>query len=343
MTNNYDALLIVSFGGPEGPDDVIPFLTNVLRGRNVPPERMAEVAKHYDQFGGVSPINGQNRELIAALEAALHEHGPDIPIYWGNRNWHPLIEDTLQVMANDGVKNALAFVTSAYGSYSGCRQYRENIDNARAKVENAPHVDKLRLFFNHPGFIDANAENLSLALNQIDPIKRKKAKVVFTAHSIPTAMAENCNYESQLRETARLICQRVGHKSWELVFQSRSGPPTQPWLVPDIGDYLKELHARGCENVVVQPIGFVSDHLEVKFDIDIQAKEIADELGMNLIRAATAGVHPAFVGMIRELVLEKTESKKPQCEGVMGLVPDQCSTTCCLPAQAPAAAMRQQA
>ena len=337
----YDALLIVSFGGPEGPDDVIPFLTNVLRGRDVPPERMAEVAKHYDQFHGVSPINEQNRALIHELEKLFAESGPKLPIYWGNRNWHPMLEDTIKQMAEDGIKNALAFVTSAYSSYSGCRQYRENVENARAKVHNAPNIEKLRVFFNHPGFIEANVDRLLVCLNQLTDEHRKKSKLVFTAHSIPTSMAASCGYESQLRESAQLIAKAVHHDDWELVFQSRSGPPTQPWLVPDICDYIEELAAEGYEDVVVQPIGFVSDHLEVKFDLDKQAMELAESKGVRMLRAGTAGTHPAFVNMIRELVLEKLEGIQPKSEGTFGLVPDQCSTTCCPAPQRPVPASSQ--
>jgi ferrochelatase len=331
MVSKYDALLVVSFGGPEGPEDVIPFLTNVLRGRNVPPERMAEVAKHYDQFGGVSPINKHNRQLIAALEKLLVAEGPGLPIYWGNRNWHPMLENTLQQMADDGVENALAFVTSAYGSYSGCRQYRENIEEALKKVgSRAPAIEKLRIFFNHPGFIEANVEHLSTSIYQLEKERRDKCKIVFSAHSIPTSMADGCHYEAQLRETGRLICEALELSDWDLVFQSRSGPPTQPWLVPDICDYLKDLKEAGYRDVVVQPIGFICDHLEVVFDLDSQAKQQADELGLNLIRAATAGTHPAFVNMIRDLILEKTDGAEPKYLGSMGLVPEQCSTTCCL-------------
>ncbi|MDZ4835269.1 MAG: ferrochelatase [Candidatus Melainabacteria bacterium] len=328
--SKYDALLIVSFGGPEAPDDVIPFLENVLRGRNVPPERMVEVAKHYEQFGGVSPINEQNRALMHELKILFAEKGPHIPIYWGNRNWHPMLDETIKKMAEDGVRNALAFVTSAYSSYSGCRQYRENIEAAREKVgPNAPFIDKLRIFFNHPGFVEANVDRLRVALNQLTDEHRKKSKLVFTAHSIPTSMAAGCGYESQLRESGKLIAETVGHTDWELVFQSRSGPATQPWLVPDICDYIEELSAQGYEDVIVQPIGFVSDHLEVKFDLDKQAMELAESKGVRMLRAGTAGTHPAFINMIRELVLEKTNGDQPKAEGEFGLVPEQCSKSCC--------------
>ena len=246
MASLYDAILVVSFGGPEGMDDVMPFLENVLRGRNVPRERMLGVAKHYELFGGVSPINGQNRKLIAALRQELETKGPHLPIYFGNRNWHPLLADTLGKMRDDGVKNALAFVTSAYSSYSSCRQYLEDIERARASVgADAPRVDKLRAFFNHPGFIAANVANIQMALQQIPEERRAETQLVFTAHSIPESMAQNCDYEAQLQETSRLVADALGIVKWELVFQSRSGSPAQPWLGPDVCDYLRELHAAG--------------------------------------------------------------------------------------------------
>ncbi len=330
MASNYDALLVVSFGGPEGPHDVVPFLNNVLKGKNVPPERVREVARHYDQFGGVSPINEHNRLLIKALEELLSSEGPELPIYWGNRNWHPFLPDTLKQMSEDGIRNALAFVTSAYGSYSGCRQYLENIKEARVQVgPYAPEVEKLRLFFNHPGFIEANADHLLQSLQQLPDERRTKAKVIFTAHSIPKSMAEGCQYVSQLKEASQLVSDAVNHKDWELVYQSRSGPASQPWLSPDICDYLEDVAACGYNDVVVHPIGFLSDHLEVIYDIDLQAKEKADQLKINLIRAATAGVHPAFVRMIHDLILEKTADAQPKVSGEFGLVPEQCQTNCC--------------
>src|SRR5690349_11858353 len=252
---NYDALLIVSFGGPEGIDDVIPFLESVLRGRNVPRERMLSVAHHYEMFGGVSPINQQNRRLIAALKDELERNGPNLPIYWGNRNWHPLLPDTLRQMASDGVQNALAFVTSAYSSYSSCRQYRENIANAQAEVgPEAPRVDKLRAFYNHPLFIDANVDHVRAAWSKLDEEARSQAQLVFTAHSIPETMAANCDYVAQLQEAGSLIAEALGIEQWRLVYQSRSGSPMQPWLGPDICDYLRELHAQGTRSVVVAPI-----------------------------------------------------------------------------------------
>ena len=317
---DYDALLLVSFGGPEGMDDVIPFLENVLRGRNVPRERMLQVARHYEMFGGVSPINQQNRNLIAALEKELAENGPRIPIYWGNRNWHPLLPDTLARMAQDGIKNALAFVTSAYSSYSSCRQYRQNISDAQAAVgPDAPRVEKLRVFYNHPLFIEANVDHVRAALAQLEDAA--SATLVFTAHSIPESMAVNCDYAAQLAEAAGLIAHALGIKNWQLVYQSRSGSPSQPWLGPDVTDHLRTPHREGVRNVVVAPIGFVSDHMEVVYDLDIEARKVADELGMKMVRAATAGTHPAFVKMIRELVRERIENRVPE---------NSCAPDCCL-------------
>jgi protoporphyrin/coproporphyrin ferrochelatase len=329
---DYDALLIVSFGGPEGMDDVMPFLENVLRGRNVPRERMLQVAHHYEMFGGVSPINQQNRALIAALKNELETHGPNLPIYWGNRNWHPLLPDTLSQMARDGVKNALAFVTSAYSSFSSCRQYRQNIADAQTEVgRDAPRIDKLRAFYNHPLFIEANVDHIRRAPSQLDENARSQAHLVFTAHSIPDAMAANCEYEAQLAEAGRLIAEALGVERWRVVYQSRSGSPSQPWLGPDVNDYLRELRAEGVENVVVAPIGFVSDHMEIVYDLDYEAQNVAKQIGMTMVRAATAGTHPAFVKMIRELLLERMERKPARFLGSRGPVPDVCPADCCLP------------
>ena len=329
----YDALLVVSFGGPEGMDDVMPFLENVLRGRNVPRERMLGVAKHYELFGGVSPINGQNRKLIAALQQLLETQGPQLPVYFGNRNWHPLLVDTLAKMRDDGVKNALAFVTSAYSSYSSCRQYLEDIERARASVGvDAPRVEKLRAFYNHPGFIEANVANIRHALEQMPEERRVGAQLVFTAHSIPESMAQNCDYEAQLGETGKLIAESLGNKNWQLVFQSRSGSPAQPWLGPDVCDYLRELHTAGSKDVVVAPIGFVSDHMEIIYDLDTEAMGLSRELGLNIVRAATAGTHPAFIEMIRELILECIDPETPRrALGVMGPRESVCQTGCCSP------------
>jgi ferrochelatase len=336
LTLPYDAFILVSFGGPEGPDDVLPFLENVLRGRNVPRERMLEVAEHYQHFGGVSPINAQNRALIAALEQEFRDTGLKLPIYFGNRNWHPLMADTLRQMAADGVRRALAFVTSAYSSYSGCRQYRENIEAARQIVgPEAPTVDKLRVFYNHPGFVDPMVELVRDSLATIPAARRATTQLLFTAHSIPQAMSDNCNYVKQLTEAARLVASQtsdlgVAADRWQLVYQSRSGPPTQPWLEPDVGDALRAALASGATDAIVIPIGFISDHMEVMFDLDVEAHELCQEMGLNMIRCPTVGTHPRFVRMIAELVKERM-SKQPErlALGQYGPNHDVCPVDCC--------------
>ncbi len=333
VAHTYDALLIVSFGGPEGMDDVIPFLENVTRGRNIPRERLAAVGEHYYQFDGISPINAQNRALIAALETELREHGPDLPIYWGNRNWHPLLTDTIRQMRNDGVQRALAFFTSAYSSYSGCRQYREDLKRAQAEVgPDAPAIDKIRVFYNHPGFIEPNIENLQKAIAQIPEDRRAAAHIAFTTHSLPQVMADNCDYVAQHLEACRLIATAVNHANWKLVYQSRSGPPHQPWLEPDIVDHLEQLKADGVADVIIMPIGFISDHMEVLYDLDTEAAQAAQELGINLIRAATVGTHPLFISMIRELIMERqTANPQRRALGIRGPNRDICGIGCCLP------------
>jgi ferrochelatase len=312
--------------------EVMPFLENVLRGRNVPLERMRAVAHHYELFGGISPINSQNRTLIAALEKELEANGPRLSIYWGNRNWHPMLADTLRRMKDDGIKNALAFFTSAYSSYSGCRQYREDISRAQAEVgAGAPQVWKLRAFYNHPCFIESNVENLRAALDQIPLERRERAQVAFTAHSIPLSMAANCDYQAQLLETCRLVSEGASHERWRLVFQSRSGPPSQPWLEPDIRDYLLELKEAGTEDVVVAPVGFISDHMEVIYDLDTEARALSEKIGLNMVRASTVGAHPTFVRMIRELILERTVPDYPKrFAGTRGASHDVCPLDCCL-------------
>jgi len=333
MTAPYDALLVVSFGGPEKPEDVLPFLENVLRGKSVPRERMLEVAEHYDLFGGVSPLNAQNRALIVALVAELNAQGPPLPVYWGNRNWHPLLTDTVRQMIEDGVRRALAFVTSAFGSYSGCRQYREDIERARQEVgAEAPSIDKLRLFFNHPGFVEPMAERVAAALEEVPAERHDAAQLLFTAHSIPRAMADRSPYEAQLREACRLVAERVGRSTWQLVYQSRSGPPSQPWLGPDVKDFLREQAGAGSlQDVVVAPIGFLSEHMEVIYDLDLEVGDLCEELGINLVRAGVVGNHPRFVSMIRELVLERFDPQTPRLAlGTLGPSPDLCPPECCL-------------
>jgi protoporphyrin/coproporphyrin ferrochelatase len=332
VTVPYDAFLLVSFGGPEGPADVLPFLENVLRGKNVPRERMLEVAGHYQHFGGKSPINDQNRALLAAVEREFAATGVKLPVYWGNRNWHPMLSDTLRQMKQDGVKRALAFFTSAFSSYSGCRQYRENIAAAQADVgEGAPQVEKLRVFFNHPGFIEPMVEKTAAAIAQISAERRQKAQLLFTAHSIPLGMAATSQYESQLREASRLIAAGVARNDWRLVYQSRSGPPSQPWLEPDVGVAIKEIAQSGDKDVVVVPIGFISDHMEVLFDLDEEAQNIARQLGLSMVRAATVGTHPRFVRMIRELVQERlSENPERLALGALGPSHDVCPLDCCV-------------
>lgn len=334
MSQHYDALLVLSFGGPERREDVIPFLENVLRGKNVPRERMLAVAEHYYHFEGVSPINEQNRQLIAAIQQELLEQGIDLPVYWGNRNWHPLLADTLRQMKQDGKRRALVFVTSVFGSYSGCRQYLEDIDRARAEVEPpVPELDKLRCPFNHPGFIRAMAERVRDALEQVPPAERSRVQLVFTAHSIPTVMAQVSPYEAQLKEACRLVADAVGQPDWTLVYQSRSGPPSQPWLEPDVLDYLREIHRRQSHSaVVIAPIGFVSDHMEVLYDLDTEARALCAELGLPVVRAATAGVHPHFIAMIRQLIEERIEDAQERlCIGGLPAAPHVCPPDCCRP------------
>ncbi|MEZ5397537.1 MAG: ferrochelatase [Bryobacterales bacterium] len=324
----YDAILVLSFGSPEKHEDVIPFLENVLRGKNVPRERMLEVAEHYYHFDGRSPINEQNRELIAALERELGRTGPRLPVYWGNRNWEPYLADTLRRMADEGVERALAFVTSAYSSYSGCRQYREDVARAREEVgERAPEVHKLRAFFNHPGFIEPMIENAQAALDRIPAERREAAHVVFTAHSVPLSMASTSKYVVQLEEASRLVGAGIGRHQPKLVWQSRSGPPTQPWLEPDILDYLRGLE--GVKDVVIVPIGFISDHMEVLYDLDTEAVDVCRELGLNMERAATVGAHPRFVRMIVELVEERMEGGPRLALGSLGPSHDFCPADCC--------------
>jgi ferrochelatase len=333
----FDAIMVVSFGGPEGPDDVMPFLENVLRGKNVPQSRMLEVAEHYNHFGGVSPINQQNRDLVAALKQELADHQIELPVYWGNRNWHPSIPDTLLQMQRDGIGNALAFFTSAYSCYSGCRQYRENIMAAQVSLgDDAPQVHKLRMFFNHPAYIAASADRVGEALLQIPEQRRSATRFVFTAHSIPMAMAEGCSYTTQLEEASRLVMEQIGDQSWQLVYQSRSGPASQPWLEPDVCDYLEAIQQeQEIEDVVIMPIGFVSDHMEVLFDLDTEAKEVCDRTGINMVRAKTVGTHPEFIRMIRQLILERTEGKPREAIGAMPPNHDVCPGDCCLPGKRP--------
>lgn len=333
MSNSYDALVLVSFGGPEGRDDVMPFLRNVTRGRGIPDERLAAVAEHYYHFDGVSPINDQNRALLAALRDDFAANGLDLPMYWGNRNWSPYLADTVRVMRDDGVRRALAFVTSAYGSFSACRQYQNDIAAAREQVGvDAPAIDKIRHYFNHPGFIAPNVDAVRQAFSGMPAGTR----LLFTAHSIPVAMAQASGpdgslYVAELAEAARLVASAAAPGvEHELVWQSRSGPPSVAWLKPDVSDRITELAAAGVPGVVVSPIGFVSDHLEVAWDLDIEAARTAERAGIRFARAATAGDDPRFVAMVRELVRERTEAGSPKLAiGAMGPSHDVCPAGCC--------------
>ena len=330
----YDAILLTSFGGPEGPDDVIPFLENVLRGKPVPRERLMEVAEHYQHFGGVSPINQQCRDLIAALEPALKQAGVDLPIYWGNRNWEPMLPDTLRRMTDDGVTRALAVVTSGYSSYSGCRQYREDLCHARDAVGEspAPAIDKVRVWYNHPDWIAVNADRVRAALDDLPAEVRDGAHIAFTAHSIPLSMADTSDYAAQLHETSRLIAESLGlpAERWALVYQSRSGRPQDPWLEPDVCDHLETLAADGAPAAVVAPIGFVSDHMEVLYDLDDEAQAKAAELGLAFRRAGTAGTDPRFVGMLVELIRERLgETEERRAIGAFRPNHDVCPKNCC--------------
>jgi ferrochelatase len=332
----YDAILFLSFGGPEGMSDVMPFLANVLRGKNVPESRMKEVVHHYEQFGGVSPINQQNRNLIKALKEELVTRQIELPIYWGNRNWHPLLVDTIKEMQKDGIKHALAFVTSAYSSYSGCRQYLEDIQKAQQEVPGAPQIDKLRVFYNHPDFIEANVQNVAAGLAQFAPIEQQSVHIAFTAHSIPTAMAQTCAYQEQLLEACRLVTESKTvaglFKSQALVFQSRSGPASQPWLEPDILEHIGKVHEEGTKFILVHPIGFISDHMEVLYDLDTEAQNLAKSLGIKLVRSSTAGRDGLFARMMGDLVAERLQSKEGMQRQAVGqnlAGPDLCQPGCC--------------
>ena len=330
---SYDAILIMSFGGPEGMDDVMPFLENVTKGRNIPRNRLEEVAVHYKHFDGISPINDQNRALIKALKEELAQAEIDLPIYFGNRNWHPLITDTIRQMRDDGVKRAIAFITSAFSSYSGCRQYRENIIEAIETVgDGAPEIDKLRVFYNHPGFINPVVENVKQALEQFPKDQRDSIHIAFTAHSIPMSMAKNSAYEAQLHEACKIVASQLNTDNYSLVYQSRSGSPHIPWLEPDILDHMETLHNQGLNNLVIMPIGFLSDHMEVLFDLDTEAVEKAEELGMTMIRAHSVGTAKPFVRMICDLIKERMiQNPERLALGTYGANHDICPLNCCLP------------
>ena len=357
----YDALLLLSFGGPEGPDDVVPFLENVTRGRGIPRERLKEVGQHYFLFGGVSPINAQNRELLDALRKDFAEHGLDLPVYWGNRNWAPYLTDTLRTMAADGHRRIAVLATSAYASYSGCRQYRENLADALAELRAeglpVPRVDKLRHYFNHPGFVRPMIDGVLASLAELPQDVRSGAHLAFTTHSIPLAAADTSGtpedhtrdghggaYVAQHLDVARTIADAVRAETgvdhpWRLVYQSRSGAPHIPWLEPDICDHLEEVHREGAPAVVMAPIGFVSDHMEVKYDLDTEATAKAAELGLPVARSATVGADPRFAAAVRDLLLERAATERghapERCAlGALAASHDLCPVGCC-PARAP--------
>jgi len=335
MSAQYDAILFLSFGGPEKRDDVIPFLENVLRGKNVPRERMLEVAEHYYHFDGISPINAQTRKLMDAVTIDLRENGIDLPVYWGNRNWHPMLTDTMQQMADDGIKRAITFVTSAYSSYSGCRQYREDVENARHQIgADSPSVEKIRAFYNHPDFIAANVERVQTAIDALSDNGRENFHIAFCAHSIPTSMSESSDYVQQLTEASRLVAEAcsVTDDRWELVYQSRSGRPQDPWLEPDICDHVRVVQERSAASaIVIMPIGFLCDHIEILFDLDDEAKSACQEIGLEMVRSSTVGVHPQFVTMVRKLIQERLigSSCPQEAMGQFGPNWDHCRSGCC--------------
>ncbi len=332
----YDAVLLMSFGGPEHPDDVEPFLRNVTSGRSISPKRLEAVARQYAHFGGKSPLNEQCRRLRTALSRQLQLAGYELPVYWGNRNWKPYVSDVVTEMTARGHRRVLAVATSAYSSYSGCRQYLEDIEDARtAAGRHAPVIHKVRAFYNHPEFIEPFADAVSLAKAALPPEIQQEAALVFTAHSIPVTMARGCLYEEQLQETARLITDRCGFGSWHMAWQSRSGPPSVPWLEPDICDLFRELSqtaSRPSKAVVVAPIGFVTDHMEVMWDLDVAAAGIAAELGIEMVRATTPGTSPdgRFVAMLQQLIEERLVPGTPRRRlGSHELQADSCEPDCC--------------
>ena len=304
----FDAVLVVAFGGPEGLADVRPFLAKVLRGRRVAPERVEEVATHYEQFGGVSPLTAITRRQLEGLKVHLADRGLNLPVYLGMRNWHPLLSDTLTAMAKDGVKHAIGFVCAPHRSYSSCTQYRENVVHARATAFDAGlgdvSVTYVGDWHTHDLFIETNARHVRAAIATLPSPLRPAARVVFTAHSIPVAMAGAARYRAQLMESARLVAERLGVVDWALAFQSRSGRPEDPWLEPDICSYLRAERARGLAAAVICPIGFVCDHIEVLYDLDTEAAQVCSEVGLPMARAATVNDDPMFLEMMADEVLK---------------------------------------
>ena len=347
----YDAVLLLSFGGPEQPADVLPFLENVTRGRGIPRPRLEAVAEHYLRFGGRSPINDQNRALLAALRAELDGRGLRVPLYWGNRNWDPYLVDALRAARADGARRLCVILTSAYSSYSGCRQYREDLAAAllalagEQDTDDVPVVDKVRHYDNHPGFLAPVTDAVVDAVAKLPDAARPGARLVFVTHSVPTAMNDTAGpdggrYERQHVDVAATVAAAVGERlgggppGWDLAYCSRSGPASQPWLEPDINDHLRDLTARGVPGVVVIPIGFVSDHMEVVFDLDTEARTTAEELGLPFVRAATVGTDRRFVRGLVDLVVERAalargETPEQPAEGTLGVSWSVCPAGCC--------------
>ena len=348
----YDAILLAGFGGPEGQDDVIPFLRNVTRGRGIPDERLEEVAHHYRHYGGISPINSQNRALKAALEAELASRGVNLPVIWGNRNWDPYLADVITQAHADGYTNLLALATSAYSSYSSCRQYREDFAQAliTTGLEGAVHIDKVRQFFDHPGFVLPFIEGVTAGLAEVAEAipgidLAREVEVLFTTHSIPSTDAarsgpaergfgEGGAYQAQHLAVAEVVIAAATAEAvnWQLVYQSRSGPPSMPWLEPDINDVIAELPSRGIRAVVIVPLGFVSDHMEVLWDLDNEAMETAAENGLHAVRVPTPGTNPAYVSGLVDLVMERVNDVPAEERPAMtelGPWYDVCRPGCC--------------
>ena len=308
---SFDAILIISFGGPQGMDDIRPFLANVLRGRRVSPGRVEEVAHHYELFGGVSPITELTHKQAAGLRQRLAAAGRPLPVYVGMRNWHPLLADTLRQMHADGVRRAIGFIAAAQHSYSSCQQYRENVAAARAELRAVSGADidvtYVGSWFDHPQFIAANAAHVREAVGRLPEALRSSVRLVCTAHSIPTPMAERSRYREQLQETARLVARSAGIADWAVVYQSRSGRPEDPWLEPDVCEYLRRERQAGLRAAVISPVGFVCDHIEVLYDLDREAADVCQEIGLPMVRAEAVNDDPLFIDMMADVVLKTIE------------------------------------
>jgi ferrochelatase len=318
MSKPFDAVLVVAFGGPQGPADVRPFLGNVLRGRRISPERLEEVVGHYEHFGGVSPLTDITMRQARGLEERLTRRGFDLPVYVGMRNWHPFLADTVGRMAAGGVRRAIGLVLAAHRSYSSCAQYRQNVVDARADVVSAGLPDVPVIYtgdwHTHQKFVQANATHVRTAIERLPPDLRSRAQVVFTAHSVPVSMAGARRYHEQIVESSRLVADLAGTRDWAVVFQSRSGRPEDPWLGPDVNEYVREAHARGVPAVVLAPIGFVCDHIEVLYDLDHEAAQVCREIGLPMVRAQTVNDDPLFLDMTADVVLDvwkRYESGRP--------------------------------